>query len=155
MPDFSKLRWWHFPVAVAVLLIMTLSGIYIEVRESWDRSEVLAHGRDAEARVVGAAGIQAVTLEWTDQNGQQFTAQSKTGKMFARTSSGTTVPIKYDPTLVRMPVILSQVSVLDPGDYWRQPDMLVIYGLAAIGATALISMLRIRRMRANGIIRRE
>lgn len=153
MPDFRKLRWWHFPVAGAMLLIMALGGLSSDFRESWDRSDVLAHGRDADARVVGPAGLQAVTLEWTDQNGQRLTAQSKTGKLFARTSSGTTVPIKYDPTLVRMPVILSQVSVLDPGDVWRQPGMLVIYGLAAIGATALISMLRIRRMRATGIIK--
>jgi hypothetical protein len=150
MKDLSQLRWWHFPVGGALLLITSLYDLYGVVGEQWNRSDVLAHGRDAQARVVRATGLESVLIEWTDEGGRQLTAESKTGPVFAQGSSGITVLIKYDPALIRKPVILSQVPERERFDaFWLQSDLFLIAGVAAVCATAVISMLRIRRMQAG------
>ncbi len=63
-----------------MLLIISLYDVYGVVGEQWDRSDVLAHGRDCRARVVRATGLESVLIEWTDEGGKQLTAESKTGK---------------------------------------------------------------------------
>src|SRR5262249_12540370 len=120
------------------------------VGERWARSDVLAHGRDAEARVVRATGLESVLIEWTDEGGKHLAAESRTGRVFARSSPGTTVGIKYDPALIRQPVILSEVAERERIDaFWLQSSLFVIAGIAAVCAAAIISMLRIRRMQAG------
>jgi hypothetical protein len=152
LKDLSKLRLWHFLVGGALLLIISLYQVYGVVREQWDRSEVLAHGRDAQARVVRATGLESVLIEWTGEGSRQLTAESKTGKAFARSSSGITVPIKYDPALIREPVILSEVPERERFDaFWLRSSLFVVAGLAAICATAVFSTLRVRRMRASAV----
>ena len=141
---------WHFAVGGAVLLIFSLYHVYVVVGEQWDRSDVLAHGRDAQARVVRATGLESVLIEWTDESGRQLTAKSKTGKVFARSSLGTKVLIKYDPALIREPVILSEVPERERVDaFWLRSSLFLVAGLAAICAAVVFSMLRVRRMRAG------
>jgi len=148
--DLRGLRLWHFAVGGAVLLIISLYHVYDVVGEQWDRSDVLAHGRDAQARVVRATGLESVLIEWTDEGGRQLTAESKTGKAFARSSLGATVLIKYDPALIREPVILSEVPERERFDaFWLRSSLFLVAGLAAVGAAAVFSMLRVRRMRAG------
>ena len=144
-----ELRLWHVAAGGAVLLLISLYQVYGVISERWDRSDVLARGRDAQARVVGATGLEAVLIEWTDEGGRQLKAQSKTGKVFARTSSGRTVPIKYDPASIREPVILSEVAERERSDaFWLRSSLFVIAAVAAICATAAVSILRVRRTRA-------
>ncbi len=148
--DLRGLRWGRFAVGGAVLLIISLYDAYSVVGEQWDRSDVLAHGRDAQARVVRATGLESVLIEWTAEGGRQLTAESKTGKAFARSSSGTTVLIKYDPALTQEPVILSEVPERERSDaFWLRSSLFLIAGLAAIFAAAVFSMLRVKRMGAG------
>jgi hypothetical protein len=150
MKDLSQLRWWHFPVGGALLLITILCDLYGVVGEQWNRSDVLAHGRDAQARVVRATGLESVLIEWTGEGGRQRTAEIKTGAVFAQGSSGITVLIKYDPALIRKPVILSQVPERERFDaFWLQADLFLLAGFALVGAAAVFSMLRIRQMQAG------
>jgi hypothetical protein len=140
---------WHVAAGGAVLLVISLYQVYDVIGEQWDRSDVLAHGRDAQARVVRATGLESVLIEWTDEGGRQLKAESRTGKVFARSSSGRTVPIKYDPALIREPVILSEVPEREQFDaFWLRSSLFVIAGVAAVCATAAFSILRLRRTRA-------
>jgi hypothetical protein len=148
--DLRGLRLWHFAVGGAVLLIIGLYHVYGVVGERWDRADVLAHGRDAQARVVRATGLESVLIEWTDEGGRQLTAESKTGKAFARSSLGTTVLIKYDPALVQEPVILSEVPEREQFDAFSlRSSLFLVAGIAAVCAAAVFSMLRVRRMRTG------
>jgi hypothetical protein len=148
--DLRELRLWHFLVGGALLLIISLYQVYGAVGEQWDRSDVLAHGRDAQARVVRATGLDSVLIEWTGEGSRQLTAESKTGKAFARSGLGTMVLIKYDPALIREPVILSEVPEREQFDaFWLRSGLFVVAGLAAICATAVFSMLRVRRTRGG------
>jgi hypothetical protein len=144
-----ELRLWHIAVGGAVLLVISLYQLYDVIGERRDRSDVVAHGRDAQARVVRATGIESVLIEWTDEGGRRLEAESRTGKVFARSNSGGTVAIKYDPASVRQPVILSEVPEREQVDaFWFRSSLLVIAGIAAVFAAAAFSMLRVRRMRA-------
>jgi hypothetical protein len=144
--DLRGLRLWHFLVGGALLLIISLYQVYGFVGEQWDRSDVLVHGRDAQARVVRATGFESVLIEWTGEGGRPLTAGSKTGKAFARSSLGTTVLIKYDPALIREPVILSEVPEREQFDaFWLRSSLFLVAGLAAVCAAAAFSMLRARR----------
>jgi hypothetical protein len=144
--DLSGLRLWHFSVGGALLLIITLYQLYGVVGDQWDRSYVLAHGHDAQARVVRAIGIESVLIEWAGEGRRQLTAGSKTGKAFARNSLDTTVQIKYDPALIRDPVILSEVPEREQVDaFWLRSSLILVAGLAAVCAAAIFSMLRVRR----------
>jgi uncharacterized protein DUF3592 len=146
----TGLRSWHFAVGGAVLLFIGLYHVHGIIAEQWDRSDVLAHGREAQARVVRATGLEAVLIEWTDEGGRQRTAGSKTGKAFARSSVGTTTLIKYDPALIREPVILSEVPERERLDaFWLRSSLFLIAALAAVCAAAVFSTLRMRRMGAN------
>jgi hypothetical protein len=149
MNNLSELRWWHFPVGGALLLVISLYQLYGVIGEQWDRSDVISRGRDAQARVVQATGLESVLIEWTDEGGRQLKAESRTGKEFARSSSGRTVAIKYDPALTREPVILSEVTEREQFDaFWFRSSLFLIAGVAAVCAAAAFSMLRVRRMRA-------
>src|ERR1700744_6060453 len=101
----SGLGLWSVVVGGALLGVISLWQVIGVVSEQRDRSEVLAHGRNAQARGVRATGLDSVLIEWTGEGGSQLTAESKTGKVFARSGPGTTVPIKYDPALIRAPII--------------------------------------------------
>jgi hypothetical protein len=148
--DLRGLRLEHFAVGGAVPLIISLYQAYGVVGEQWDRSDVLAHGRDAQARVVRATGLESVLIEWTDEGGRRLTAESKTGKPFARSNLGATVLIKYDPALIREPVILSEAPEREKSDaFWLRSSLFLVAGLAAVCAVAVFSMLRIKRMRAG------
>ena len=148
--DLRGLRLGHVAVGGAVLLIIGLHNAYGVVREQWNRSDVLAHGRDAQARVVRATGLESVLIEWTDEGGRQQTAESKTGKVFARSSLGATALIKYDPALILEPIILSEVPEREKSDaFWLRSSLFLVAGLAAVFATAVFSMLRVKRMRAG------
>ena len=137
---------WHLPVGGALLLIISLYQVYGVVGEQWDRSDVLAHGREAQARVVRATGLESVMIEWTGEGGRQLTAGSKTGKAFARSSLGTTVLIKYDPASIREPVILSEVPEREQVDaFWLRSSLFLVAGFAAVCAAAVFSMLRARQ----------
>ncbi len=150
LKDLRGLRLWHLEAGGAVLLIISLYDVYVVVGEQWDRSDVLAHGRDAQARVVRSTGLESVLIEWTDEGGRQLTAESKTGKAFARSSLGTTVRIKYESASIRKPVILSEVPEREQLDaFWLRSSLFVVAGLAAVCAAAVFSMLRVRRMRAG------
>ena len=143
----NDLRLWHLAVGGAVLLTISLYHVYGVVGEQWDRSDVLAYGRDAQARVVRATGLESVLSEWTDEGGRQLPAESKTGKAFARSSLGTMVLIKYDPALVLEPVILSAVPEREQFDaFWLRSSLFLLAGIAAVCAVAAVSMLRVRRM---------
>jgi hypothetical protein len=144
------LRLGPFLLGGAWLLIISLSDLYGVVLEQWDRTDVLAHGRYAQARVVRATGVESVLIEWTDEGGRPLTAESRTGKSFARSSSGATVPIKYDPALTREPVILSEVREREETDAFRlRSSLFVVAGVAAVWVAAAFSVLRVRRMRAG------
>jgi hypothetical protein len=131
--DLKGLRLWHFAFGGAVLLIISLYDVYGVVGEQWDRIDVLVHGRDAQARVVRATGLESVLIEWMDERGRPLTAQSRTGKAFARSSSGATVPIRYDPALIREPVILSEVPEREQVDtFWLRSSLFVVAGVAAV-----------------------
>jgi hypothetical protein len=143
--DLKGPRLW-LSVGGALLLIISLYQVYGVVGEQRDRSDVLAHGRDAQARVVQATGLESVLIEWTGEGGKRLTAGSKTGKAFARSSVGTTVLIKYDPALIREPVILSEVAEREQFDaFWLRSSLFLVAGLAAVCATAVFSILRTRR----------
>ena len=133
MNDLSwlrELRLWHFAVGGAVLVVISLYQIYGVIGEQWDRSDVIARGRDAQARVVRATGLESVLIEWTDEAGRQLQAESRTGKPFARSSSGRTVAIKYDPALTREPVILSEVPEREQVDaFWLRSSLFVLAGV--------------------------
>jgi len=149
LSGLRELRLWHFAVGGAVLLTISLYQVYDVVGEQWDRSDVLARGRDAQARVVRTTGLESVLIEWTDAGGRQLKAESRTGRVFARSSSGRTVPIKYDPALIREPVILSEVAEREQFDaFWLRSSLFVIAGVAATCAAAAFSILRLRRTRA-------
>jgi hypothetical protein len=152
MGDLSglrELRLWHFAVGGAVLLVISLYQLYGVIGEQWDRSDVIARGHDAQARVVRATGLESVLIEWTDEGGRQLKAESRTGRAFARSNSDRAVAIKYDPALTREPVILSEVPERDRIDAsWLRSSLFVIAGVAAVCAAAAFSMLRVRRMRA-------
>ena len=152
MTDLSALRglrWWHFAVGGALLLGISLYQVYDVTGEQRDRSDVIARGRDAQARVVRATGLESVLIEWTDEGGRQLKAESRTGKALARSSSGRTVAIKYDPALTREPVILSEVPEREQFDaFWLRSNLFMLAGVAAVFAAAAFSMLRVRRMRA-------
>ena len=119
-----ELRLWHIAVGGAVLLVISLYQLYDVIGERRDRSDVVAHGRDAQARVVRATGIESVLIEWTDEGGRRLEAESRTGKVFARSNSGGTVAIKYDPASVRQPVILSEVPEREQVDaFWFRSSL--------------------------------
>jgi hypothetical protein len=148
--DLRGLRLWHLPVGGALLLIISLYQVYGVVGEQWDRSDVLAHGRDAQARVVRATGLESVLIEWTGEGGRQLTAESKTGRAFVRSSLGTTVLIKYDPALIREPVILSEVPERERFDAFSlRSSLFLVAGLTAVCAAAAFSMWRVRRDAAS------
>ncbi len=150
LKDMSGLRLWHFPVGGAVLLIICLYQICAVIGEQRDRASVLAYGRDAQARVVQATGLESVLIEWTDEGGRQRTAECKTGKVFARTGLGMTVPIKYDPASIGQPVILPEVPERKRLDaFWFRSSMLVAAGVVAVCAVAVFSLLRAKRMQAG------
>jgi hypothetical protein len=149
LSGLRELRLWHFAVGGAVLLVISLYQIYSVIGEQWDRSDVIARGLDAQARVVRATGLESVLIEWTDEGGKQLEAESRTGKAFARSNSGRTVAIKYDPALTREPVILSEVPERERSDAFSlRSSLFIIAGIAAVCAAAAFSMLRVRRMRA-------
>jgi hypothetical protein len=149
LSGLRELRLWHITVGGAVLLVISLYQLYGVIGEQWDRSNVIARGRDAQARVVRATGLESVLIEWTDEGGRQLKAESRTGRSFARSNSGRTVAIKYDPALTREPVILSEVPEREQGDaFWLRSNFFVIAGVAAVCAAAAFSMLRVRRVRA-------
>jgi hypothetical protein len=146
LSGLKQLTSWHFLVGGALLLIISLYQVYDVVSEQWDRSDVLTHGRDGQARIVRATGLESVLVEWTGVGNRQLTAESKTGRAFARSSLGTTVPIKYDPALIREPVILSEVPERERLDaFWLKSSLFAVTGLAAICVIAVFSMLRVRR----------
>jgi hypothetical protein len=140
---------WRFAAGGVVLLIIGLYNICDAVRERSDRSDVIAHGNDAQAHVLRATGLESVLIEWTDQNGKPLTTDSKVGKPFARTSSGATVAIKYDPQAVRGPVILSQAEERERiNSFWLRSSLSEIVALAAVYAVlAFWKLWRARRMR--------
>jgi hypothetical protein len=149
LSGLRELRLWHFAVGGAVLLVISLYQLYDVIGEQWDRSDVIGRGRDVQARVVRATGLESVLIEWTDEGGRQLKAESRTGKVFARSSSGRTVAIKYDPALTRGPVILSEVPERERFDaFWLRSSLFVFAGVAAVCAAAVFSMLRVRRVRA-------
>lgn len=149
LSGLKELRLWHFAVGGAVLLVISLYQVYGVIGEQWDRSDVIARGRDAQARVVRATGLESVLIEWTDEGGRQLKAESRTGKAFARSSSGETVAIKYDPALTREPVILSEVPEREQFDaFWLRSNLIVVAAVAAVCAAAAFAMLRARRVRA-------
>lgn len=149
LSDLREVRLWHFAVGGAVLLVISLYQLYGVIGEQWSRSDVIARGRDAQARVIRATGLESVLIEWTDEGGRQLQAESRTGKAFARSNSGRTVVIKYDPALTREPVILSEVPEREQTDaFWLRSSLFVIAGVAAVCAAAAFSMLRVRRARA-------
>jgi hypothetical protein len=137
-------------VGGALLLTISLYSIYGVAREQRDRSIVLAHGRDAQARVIRTTGLESVMIEWSDGDGKQRTAESRTGKVFARSSLGKTVLIKYDHGSVREPVILSEVPERERINiFWLRSSVFVGAGLSAICAAAFYIMRRERRMSAG------
>ena len=143
-------RWWHVAAGGAVLLIVALYQVQDVVRERWDRSDVLAHGRDAQARILRATGLESVQIEWTGEGGKPLTAESRTGRAFALSHVGMTVPITYDPSSVRQPVILSEVPERERlNAFWLRSSLFVLAGLAAVWAAAVIVMWRVTRTRAG------
>jgi hypothetical protein len=152
MNDLSwlrELRLWHLAAGGAVLVVINLYQLYGVIGEQWDRADVIARGRDAQARVVRATGLDSVLIEWTDEGGRQLSAESRSGRPFARSNPGTTVAIKYDPASIREPVILSEVPERERVNaFGLQSSLFVIAGVAAVCAAAAFSMARARRMRA-------
>jgi hypothetical protein len=149
LSGLRALRLWHVAVGGAVLAVISLYQVYDVIGEQWGRSDVLARGRDAQARVVRATGLESVLIEWTDEGGRPLKAESRTGKVFARSSSGQTVPIKYDPASSREPVILSEVPERERVDaFWLRSSLFVVAAVAAVCAVAAFSMVRLRRTRA-------
>jgi hypothetical protein len=66
---------WHFAAGGAVLLVISLYQVSGVIGEQWDRSDVIARGRDAQARVVQATGLESVLIEWTDEGGRQLSRE--------------------------------------------------------------------------------
>jgi hypothetical protein len=141
VPLSRELRLWHFGLGGAVLLFFGLCHIYGVVREQWDRTEVLAHGNDAQARVIRNTGPESVLIEWTGEDGRQVTADSKAGKEFARTGVGATVRIKYYPAVKRPPLILSELAERERVNaFWLRSSLFVVAGLVAVLAAFVLSI---------------
>lgn len=129
----------------ALLLVTSLFLIRDALDERQNRVDLLAHGRDTQARVTQSAGPESVLIEWTDETGKQLRAESRTGKPFARTHVGRMVAIKYDPDgLIREPLILSEASERERvNTFWIQSSIVVSIGAATICAVATFVALRL------------
>ncbi|MBN9061912.1 MAG: hypothetical protein BGP06_11930 [Rhizobiales bacterium 65-9] len=150
LAGFKNLRWPHFAVGAALLTGVSLNQMYSVVRERADRADVLAHGREAQARVLKETGVESVLLEWIDEDGRRRTGESNTGKPFARTSSGATAAIKYDSASNRNPVILSEVPERERvNDYWFESSLWTIAGVAAVSVASVFSTWRATRPQAG------
>jgi hypothetical protein len=101
-----------------LLLLISLYGLYGHVMERQHRRDVLAHGEEANARVVYSSGVESVVVAWTDATGRKRSAEAWVGKPFARQGIGETVTIKYLPGVDAEPVILSEAAERERVNEW-------------------------------------
>jgi hypothetical protein len=118
MRRLETIFWWPFSGA-ALLLLISVYGLYSHRMERQHRHEVVTHGTQTNARVVKSSGIEAVLITWTDSAGRSQTADAWTGKPFARLAhTGQNVAIKYLPKSTLEPVILSEAAERDRVNAW-------------------------------------
>jgi hypothetical protein len=101
-----------------ILLLISLYGRYGHVMERQHRSDALARGEEAKARVVRSSGVESVVVTWTDASGRERSAEAWVGKPFARQGIGETVMIKYLPGADAEPVILSEAAERERVNEW-------------------------------------
>jgi len=117
-----------------LLLVISLYGLYGHVAEREHRHEIIAHGREAEARVLMSAGAESVLIEWDDSSGTRKMAATWTGKPFARLARpGQGVAIKYDTASALEPVILSEVAERDRvNDWWINANIAMAVAMTIV-----------------------
>ncbi len=128
-----RVIFWQLAGA-PLLVIISLYSLYGHVTERQHRHEIIAHGKEAEARVVRSSGVDSVIVEWDDSNGARKTAEAWTGKPFARLARvGQGVAIKYDTASALEPVILSEAAERERiNDWWINSNLAVAIAMTVI-----------------------
>ena len=112
-----------------LLLVVSLYGLYGHLTERAHRNNVLAHGTNAQARVIRSLGIDTVEVQWTDADGREHFATSWVGKPFARQAIGKAVAIKYLAAEAGHPVILSEAAERERFNSWWINSNLGVAGI--------------------------